>query len=132
MSEPSKIVKFDNELQIAFGWANVSVRKSGEQVVDSHKHAIDPDDLELAAYSFMLHSREGDEMHTEQVACRCVESFFVSPEKLEKMGLPSDALPTGWWVGFLVEDAQAWEKVKSGEYSMFSIAGSAVVEETKE
>lgn len=131
MSEPATIVKYDDDLQVAFGWASVCIRKDGKQVVDSQNHVIEPTELELAAYSFMLHSREGDEMHTDAVKCQCVESVFFSPEKLEKMGLAADALPTGWWVGFYVEDREAWEKVKKGEYSMFSIAGTAVMEDAE-
>jgi hypothetical protein len=54
--------------------------------------------------------------------------MFFSPEKLEKLGLPTDALPTGWWVGFHVEDDAAWARVKDGTYKMFSIQGTALRE----
>ena len=30
-----------------------------------------------------------------------------------------------WWIGFQVTDADVWEKVKDGTYSMFSIEGKA-------
>jgi hypothetical protein len=41
------------------------------------------------------------------------------------MGLAKDALPVGLWVGFKIDDADVWAKVKSGEYPMFSIQGKA-------
>ena len=46
-------------------------------------------------------------------------------EKMEAMGIPEGTLPTGWWIGFQVTDADVWEKVKDGTYSMFSIEGEA-------
>lgn len=129
MTTPVQVLKFDDDRHLVFGWANVAISKSGTQVTDSHDHQIDPSELEHAAYQFNLSYREMDEMHTEPVTGRLVESFFVTPEKLEKMGLPADALPQGWWVGFHVDDEEVWQKIKKGDYRMFSIAGTAVIEE---
>lgn len=128
MSAPVKIARLDEDHQIAFGWASVAFSKSGDQVVDSHRSMIDTEDLETAAYFFTLHFRELNECHGPGCCGQLVESFMVTPEKLEMMGLQRDALPTGWWVGFHVEDADVWEKVKKGEYTMFSIEGLAVEE----
>lgn len=36
-----------------------------------------------------------------------------------------ETLEKGWWIGFFVTDETVWEKVKSGEYAMFSIEGRA-------
>lgn len=41
-------------------------------------------------------------------------------------------MPVGWWIGFRVTDDDVWEKVKSGEYSMFSIGGTAIREEVED
>lgn len=129
MTQPTRIVKTDDDNHLVFGWANVSIRKTGEQVVDSYDDIIDPDTLEAAAYLFNLDFRSTGVMHEGQSVGRLVESFFATPDKLAKMGLPADALPTGWWVGFHVEDDTVWESVKKGEYSMFSIQGTAIREE---
>lgn len=118
-----RVAKIDEDRQLVFGWASVSQRKDGTVVLDKQGDMIAPETLEEAAYDFVLNSREGDEMHTEQVTSRLVESFMATPEKLEKMGLARDALPIGWWVGFHVDDPQAFGKVKAGQYRMFSIAG---------
>lgn len=125
MNEQVKILKVDDDNRLVFGWANVAIRKDGEQVTDSHDEQIDPEELESAAYLFNLEFRELNERHKGVSKGRLVESLAVTPEKLEAMGLAKDALPQGWWVGFFVEDDGAWEKVKKGEYSMFSIEGSA-------
>jgi hypothetical protein len=129
--ERVNIVKVDAEQRLVFGWANVAVRKDGETVTDSHNHQIDPDDLENAAYLFNLQFREMNERHTEMCKGQLVESLAVTPDKLEAMGLKKDALPQGWWVGFYVQDDGCWEKVKKGEYSMFSIEGTAAMTEAE-
>lgn len=125
MTATARVAKVDADNRLVFGWANVAIRKDGEQVTDSHDEQIDPEDLENAAYLFNLEFRELNERHKGVSKGRLVESLAVTPEKLEAMGLVKDALPQGWWVGFYVEDDAAWEKVKKGEYAMFSIEGSA-------
>jgi hypothetical protein len=128
MTEPVQIARLDNDRQIVFGWASVAFTKSGAQVIDSHHSMIDTEDLETAAYLFTLQFRELNECHGPGTCGQLVESFMVTPEKLEMMGLAKDALPTGWWVGFYVEDDAVWNKVKMGELPMFSIEGMAIEE----
>lgn len=123
------VLKVDEDRHLVFGWASVAVRKTGEVVKDGEDDTIAPEDLEDAAYVFVLKFRDMNERHRGTVKGQLVESLAVTPDKLEKMGLARDALPQGWWVGFYVEDQQAWEKVKSGEYQMFSIEGTAEREE---
>lgn len=119
------IAKLDEDRRIVFGWANICVRCSGEKVIDSHDDSIDPEDLETAAYDFVLEFGETGENHIGKTKGRLIESFFVTPQKLKKMGLKSDALPQGWWVGFKIDDRRAWERVKRGDHRMFSIQGVA-------
>lgn len=119
------VAKVDNERQIVFGWANVAVRCSGEQVVDAHDDVIDPGELESAAYDFVLNFGHSGENHNGPIKGQLIESFFVTPEKLEKMGLKKNSLPQGWWVGFKIFDKKAWRRVKRGHHRMFSIQGVA-------
>lgn len=123
-----KVSKIDGHKQQVFGWASVAVSAGGEVIVDSHEHIIPPEELESAVYEFNMFYRDLDEKHTEAVQGILIESFVVTPDKLEKMGLAADALPGGWWVGFWVPDPAVFAKVVSGQYSMFSISGSAVLE----
>ena len=51
-------------------------------------------------------------------------SFIVTPEKLQTMGLPEDAIPHGWWVGFQINDDKQWDDVKTGKRTAFSIHGA--------
>lgn len=119
------VAKIDDDRQIVFGWANVCVTCKGERLVDHHDEVIDPEDLESAAYDFNLNFRDAGEDHQGDVKGRLIESFFVTPEKLERMGLAKNALPQGWWVGFKVDDPDAWDRVKKGHHRMFSIQGVA-------
>jgi len=119
------IAKLDQERQIVFGYANVCVRCSGEAIVDSHEDTIAPEDLETAAYDFVLNFGKTGENHRGKAKGRLIESFFITPEKLQKMGLKKDALPQGWWIGFKIDDRRAWDRVKNGDHRMFSIQGKA-------
>lgn len=119
-----EITKRDEEQRIVFGWAYVAKRAGGEAVVDHSGDRVDNvGSLELSAYDYVLKSREGDVMHTRQKTSVLIESMMFTPEKCEALGLEKDALPVGWWVGFKILDDDAWEGVKSGKYTMFSIEG---------
>jgi cation transport regulator ChaB len=124
-----KVVKVDAERQYVFGWASIAINKDGSQVEDLQGDLIDVEELEDAAYAFALEFRETGAMHKGEAIGKMIESFVVTPEKLEAMGLVPDALPQGWWVGFHVEDAQAFAKIKQGDYQGFSIQGTAVRED---
>lgn len=122
----ARILKIDPDRNLVFGWANVSIRKDGQQIEDHQGDLIDPEDLEDAAYSFMLDFSAAGEMHTGQSIGRVIESFVVTKAKLQAMGLSEEALPLGWWFGAYIEDDAAFAKVKAGEYRMFSIQGRAL------
>jgi len=119
------IAKIDEDRRLVFGWASVAVKKDGQRVIDSQGDLIAPEDLEDAAYSFVLHMGDANEMHEREAIGRPVESLVVTPEKLEKMGLPPDALPLGWWLGFHIGNDEAWNRVKKGELRALSIEGAA-------
>ena len=50
-----KIQKSEDEKRLAFGWANISIDESGEQLVDWQQDMIDPEELENAAYKFVAY-----------------------------------------------------------------------------
>lgn len=120
-----KIMKSDDEKMLAFGWANVSTRVDGELIEDWQADIIEPEELENAAYEYVLLYREGGEMHERGGAAVLIESVVFTEEKMQAMGIPAGTLPVGWWIGFKVTDKDVWEKVKDGTYPMFSIEGEA-------
>jgi hypothetical protein len=130
-----EISKVDEDKRQVFGWASIS-EINGEPVLDLQGDIVPIEETEKAAYRYVIESRKGGDMHARvkkglttewtepKHTADLVESFVVTPEKLEKMGLPSDALPLGWWVGFKVNDDEQWNLVKSGKRTGFSIHGS--------
>ena len=120
-----KVMKSDDEKMLAFGWASVSMRVDGEVIEDWQKDIVEPEELENAAYEFVLLYREGGEMHERGGTAVLIESVVFTKEKMRAMGIPEGTLPVGWWIGFKVLDADVWEKVKDGTYSMLSIEGEA-------
>jgi hypothetical protein len=118
--------KVDSDKRQVFGWASI-VELNGEPVVDLQGDYISIDEVEKAAYSYVHKSRKGGDMHLRDGQAPVhksdmIESFVVTPEKKKALGLPEDT-PTGWWVGYQVNDDELWSKVKSGERTGFSIHG---------
>ena len=121
------IAKMDNDRRLVFGWASISMTADGEQLEDLQHDIIDPEDLEEAVYEYVLHFRDTGEEHRPHLRKKgkLVESCVFTAEKQKAMGIPAGIIPVGWWIGFKIEDDEAWEKVKNGTYKMFSIEGKA-------
>jgi hypothetical protein len=123
----SKFTEFDDDQQLAFGWASVT-RLHGQPVLDRQGDYISTDDIEKAAYEYVQKSRRGGHMHRRDEfdqpvhVSDVVESVVFTPEKIEKMGLPAD-YPQGWWMGVKIHDPDVWTDVKSGKLTGFSIHG---------
>lgn len=125
------ISKADDDKMQAFGWANVAIRVDGEVIQDRQDDIVEIDELENAAYNFVLHYRSGGEMHQKSDVATLIESVVFTKEKMDAMGIPPETIPEAWWIGFQVNDPDVWEKVKDGEYQMFSIEGDAVREQVE-
>jgi len=127
MSDRCEIAKVDDERQMVFGWAYKTAQPDGSVIIDKQGDFVDDSwELEAAAYDFVLNSGQGDVMHLEVPVSKMVESVVFTPEKVEKMGLPAGSMPTAWWVGFHVPDAEDWQAVR--KLREFSIGGSGVRE----
>ena len=121
-----EFAKVDADKQQVFGWASV-IEVNGEPVVDLQGDRISADEMEKAAYTYVVKSRKGGDMHLRDnwepiQKSDMIESFIVTDEKREAMGLP-DSVPTGWWVGFQVQDPTLWTDIKEGRRTGFSIHG---------
>ena len=127
MNNDFTIFKADDEKHLVFGWASISVTIDGEELEDRQHDIIEPEDLEEAAYEYVLNFRDTGEEHNDTMRKkgRLVESCVFTKEKQRAIGIPDGSIPVGWWVGFKIDDDAAWERVKSGMYKMFSIEGRA-------
>lgn len=118
------ISKVDKAKQNVFGWAYVVMDKDGEVVIDKSGDFIDDvEEIEKAAYDYVLRSRQSDADHTNVKSGEMIESIVFTPEKIEKMGIPAGVVPLGWWVGYHIDDKKTWERVEKGELRSFSIHG---------
>ena len=126
MANNLEITKYYDDEQLVFGWASVAKDANGNRPLDWQGDLIDAEDLEQAVYKFNLEFRESNEMHVPgTVNGTLVESIMFTKQKMAAMGIPEGTVPEGWWVGFKISDRDAYLKVKSGIYKMFSIEGSA-------
>lgn len=121
------ILKSDEDKRLVFGWASIALTVDGVQLEDRQKDMIDPEDLEEAVYEYVLNFRDAGEEHIPSMRKKgkLVESCVLTAEKQRAMGIPAGILPIGWWIGFKIDDDDAWERVKKGTYRMFSIEGKA-------
>lgn len=129
------ISKLDEDKRLVFGWASLS-KVDGQPVTDRQGDYIPIEESEEAAYTYMLNSRKGGDMHRRVTkadepyhAFTVVESMVFTPEKIEALGLEPDALPHGWWLGGKVHDDQQWQDVKEGKRTGFSVHGTGVRKE---
>lgn len=119
------IAKIDAPQRLVFGWASVSLTKDGTPLEDLQGDVIEPAELETAAYDFVLHSRNIDEMHRTSVRGKMVESLVLTDEKLGAMGLANAGSPrVAWWTGWKLEP-ETFAKVEAGQYKMLSIECTA-------
>ncbi len=120
------ITKVADEQHIVMGWANVANRADGTVIEDFQKDIIEPAVLEKAAYDFVLDFRDTGELHSPELRQkgRLVESVVFTKEKMTAMGIPDGTIPEGWWVGFKIDDDSTWDRIKKGNYKMFSIEGT--------
>lgn len=121
----TKMNRVDEEKRRVFGFFSV-VEENDKEVIDYHGDVIASDDLEEAAYKYVMYSGMGDERHDERAKAMLIESMFFSKEK--QMALGIDLGKVCWWGGFYILDDDLWQKVKSGQYPMFSIGGRSQIE----
>ncbi len=132
---PYRITKVDPDQYLVFGFASTATKK-GALIVDKQGDAIDPAELEKAAYDFVLTSRNQGDMHARTTGVgRMVESMVFTKEKqdaiqqhLDKMGDGGkiDLKKEAWFIGFKVDCPSLWDDIKKGKKLEFSIGGAAV------
>jgi len=126
------ITKVDDDKRLVCGWASIIKDTEGKVLLDRQNDFIDDEnELEKSAYTYVLHSRDGGEMHIRKGVSTMVESVVLTKEKQEALGIPEGTVPIGWWIGFKVNDDRVWSEVKKGGYSGFSVHGTGQRKETK-
>ena len=128
-SSYGSITKVDEEERIVYGYASVVTHK-GKLIVDRQGDMIEPETMEKAATEFMLGARNGLTMHKGEPTTTIVHSMPFTKQIQESFDMTSDY--EGWMIAVKVHDDETWARVKSGEFTGFSIGGQAVKEEIDE
>lgn len=118
------ITKSKSDECLVSGWASVAVNADGSIPLDWQGDVIAPEELEKAAIKFMLDYRASGEMHVGGDQGVVVESLVFTKEKQRAIGIPEGVVPEGWFITVKVLNQELFEKVKNGQYKMFSIQGS--------
>ena len=125
-NRPVQLVKYDEELRLVFGWANVSAY-DGTEVVDSQSDSIPGDVLTKAFMSFMDNDRTGCVMHLRNDDGTPVgvgKILFAFPFTADiKKALGIDIPQEGVLIGFRADSDEVWEAVKGNKLQAFSIGG---------
>lgn len=122
------IAKFDEELKTVYGWASVNTEK-GMVVTDHQDDQVSDAEIVKAAHDFISSSRTGGLLHarTDDGSAHrggdIVESLVMTPDVQKALGI--DLGKTGWFIGYRVDDPDAWTLVKNGTLKAFSIGGKA-------
>ena len=113
------------EKGLVSGWANVAKNVDGNAPLDWQGDIIEPSDLEDAAIAFMKEYRDSGCNHEGDSVGTVVESIVMTKDKQAAMGIPEGTVPEGWFITVQLYDNEVINKVKNGEFRMFSIQGVA-------
>lgn len=113
------IMKADNEKQIVYG---VILEPN---TIDSQGDFMLPEDIEETAHNYLVEARIIGSQHSKAINAIPVESY-IAPQDFTLTGGqygPQLVKKGSWVLAVYVEDPEEWEKVKSGEYTGFSVGG---------
>ncbi len=117
----------DEPQQLIFGWANITINEDGTPPPDWQGDVIKTEELESAAYNYVMNFGVAGMNHDWGTECGwVVESMMFTKEKMSLLGIPEGTIPEGWWIGFYIPDPSVYKKVIEGEFNMFSIQGYGV------
>ena len=119
----AQIQKANLEQRLVYAWVSV-IEENGVPVVDHDGDVIEEQELQKAIHDFMRYYRAGKEMHKQDSwVSEVVEMTVFTKDVQAALGI--DLGKVGAFACFKVWDDAVWEKVKSGEYTAFSIGGTA-------
>lgn len=95
-------------------------------VEDAHGDYMDADTIEKAAHSFMEDYQQIDKQHDFTTNAGKVVESYVAPVD---MTIGDTAITKGTWVLVTKANDELWEDIQKGEFTGYSLAGTAQVEE---
>ncbi|AGK52026.1 hypothetical protein B1NLA3E_01210 [Bacillus sp. 1NLA3E] len=116
------IMKSEDEQQLVYGVVYEP------DVADAHDDIMNADEIEKAAHKFMKDFRNIDTQHDfERGAGELVESYIAPVD----MDIDGEIITKGSWVMVTKATDDIWESIKKGEFTGYSMAGTAETIEKK-
>jgi hypothetical protein len=127
-----RVVKAADDLQVLYGWGNITRSASGEVTTDAHNEQISTAVLERAVVRWLAKGAGvSGEDHSGDADGVVVEAMVWTAEKKKVLGLADDALPEGLWLGVHIPDRRAYER-RRDQKAAFSIQGRGTRRPIKE
>lgn len=95
---------------------------------DAHGDYMDAETIEKAAHSFMEDYQQIDKQHDFTTNAGKVVESYVAPVD---MTIEETTITKGTWVLVTKATDEMWENIQKGEFTGYSLAGTAEVEEVK-
>ncbi len=95
---------------------------------DAHGDYMDAETIEKAAHSFMEDYQQIDKQHDFTTSAGKVVESYVAPDE---MTINDTTITKGTWVLVTKATDEMWEDIQKGEFTGYSLAGTAEVEEIK-
>jgi methyl-accepting chemotaxis protein len=90
--------------------------------LDSHNDYMTAEEIERAAHRFMLKAQKIDTQHDFEAGAGKVVESYIAPTDFEIGG---QQVVKGSWILVTKATPEIWESIKKGEYTGYSLAGTA-------
>ena len=98
------------------------------EVEDAHGDYMDAETIEKAAHNFMEDYQQIDKQHDFTTSAGKVVESYVAPVD---MTIEQTTITKGTWVLVTKATDEMWEDIQKGDFTGYSLAGSAQVEEVQ-
>lgn len=98
------------------------------EVEDAHGDYMDAETIEKAAHSFMEDYQQIDKQHDFTTSAGKVVESYIAPID---MTIEDTTITKGTWVLVTKATDEMWEDIQKGEFTGYSLAGTAQVEEVQ-
>lgn len=97
--------------------------------LDSHEDFMTADEIEKAAHGFLKDARNIDTQHDFESGVGEVVESYIAPIDME---IGEETITKGSWVLVTKASDEIWEAIQKGEYTGYSLAGTAETIEKEE
>lgn len=130
------VLKVDDSRRLVFGWGSICKKRDPEtgefKIYTDTDNEQFPEDVTTDAWvDFMCGDRLMDSMHDEKPVGKVVFAFPLTEDIAKQFGFLDKLDQTGVIVATRVDNEEILNKFRSGEYTGYSIGGSALYEDVE-